>query len=76
MNMDATAEVPVSKHLVGKHTVIEVLLKILIFSSVRAQWFYRESSVEKPCLEASSNTSTVTLRVVGGDEKGTQCLGV
>jgi hypothetical protein len=23
-----------------------------------------------------SNTSTVALRVVGGDEKGTQCLGV
>jgi hypothetical protein len=26
-------------------------------------------------LEAGSNTSTVTLRVVGGDEKGTQYLG-
>jgi hypothetical protein len=25
---------------------------------------------------AGSNTSTVSLRVVGGDEKGTQCLGV
>jgi hypothetical protein len=28
------------------------------------------------CVEAGSNTSTVSLRVVGGDEKGTQCLGV
>jgi hypothetical protein len=27
-------------------------------------------------VEAGSNTSTVNLRVVGGDEKGTQCLGV
>jgi hypothetical protein len=27
-------------------------------------------------VEARSNTSTVSLRVVGGDEKGTQCLGV
>jgi ribosomal protein S14 len=27
-------------------------------------------------VEAGSNTSTVTLRVVRGDEKGTQCLGV
>jgi hypothetical protein len=27
-------------------------------------------------VEASSNTSTVALLVVGGDEKGTQCLGV
>jgi hypothetical protein len=26
--------------------------------------------------EAGSNTSTVTLRVVGGDEEGTPCLGV
>jgi hypothetical protein len=26
-------------------------------------------------MEAGSNTSTVALRVVGGDEKGTQCLG-
>jgi hypothetical protein len=26
--------------------------------------------------EVGLNTSTVTLRVVGGDEKGTQCLGV
>jgi hypothetical protein len=25
---------------------------------------------------AVSNTSTVALRVVGGDEKGTQCLGI
>jgi hypothetical protein len=27
-------------------------------------------------VEAGSNTSTVTLRVVRGDEKGTKCLGV
>jgi hypothetical protein len=27
-------------------------------------------------VEAGSNTSTVALRDVGGDEKGTQCLGV
>jgi hypothetical protein len=27
-------------------------------------------------VEAGSNTSTVALRVVEGDEKGTQCLGV
>jgi hypothetical protein len=26
--------------------------------------------------EVDSNTYTVTLRVVGGDEKGTPCLGV
>jgi hypothetical protein len=27
-------------------------------------------------VDAGSNNSTVALRVVGGDEKGTQCLGV
>jgi hypothetical protein len=27
-------------------------------------------------VEAGSNTSTVALGVVGGDEKGTRCLGV
>jgi hypothetical protein len=27
-------------------------------------------------MEAGSNTSTVALRVVRGDENGTQCLGV
>jgi hypothetical protein len=27
-------------------------------------------------VEAGSNTSIVALRVVGGDEKKTQCLGI
>jgi hypothetical protein len=27
-------------------------------------------------VEAVSNTSTVALRVVGGDKKGTECLGI
>jgi hypothetical protein len=31
---------------------------------------------ENSHVEAGSNTSTVALRVVGGDEKGIQCLGV
>jgi hypothetical protein len=30
----------------------------------------------EPRVEAGSNTSSVALRVVGGDEKGTQCLEV
>jgi hypothetical protein len=30
----------------------------------------RSDLEENPCVEAGSNTSTVTLRVVGGDEKG------
>jgi hypothetical protein len=27
-------------------------------------------------MEVGSNTSTAALRVVGGDEKGTMCLGI
>jgi hypothetical protein len=34
------------------------------------------SGQEKLCVEAGLNNSTVTLRVVGGDEEGTQCLVV
>jgi hypothetical protein len=33
------------------------------------------NSIFEPRVEAGSNTSTVALRVVGGDEKGTQCRG-
>jgi hypothetical protein len=29
-----------------------------------------------PRLDAGSNTSTVALQIIGGDDKGTQCLGV
>jgi hypothetical protein len=32
-------------------------------------------NIEFPRVEAGSKTSTVALRVVGGDEKETQCLG-
>jgi hypothetical protein len=28
------------------------------------------------CVEAGSNTSTIALRVIGGEEKGIQCVGV
>jgi hypothetical protein len=37
---------------------------------------FRRNSVFNCRVEAGSNTSTVALRVVGGDEKGTQCLGL
>jgi hypothetical protein len=30
----------------------------------------------RPCIEAGSNTFTVTLLVIGGNEKGTQCAGI
>jgi hypothetical protein len=43
------------------------------------QELYKDALTTRPRLrrvEAGSNTSTVALRVVGSDEKGTQCLGV
>jgi hypothetical protein len=36
----------------------------------------RKNSAIISSVEAGSNTSTVALRVVGGDEKGTQCLEI
>jgi hypothetical protein len=44
-----------------------------VFCSVRAKWEYKKGASElvfQPHVEAGSNTSTMTLRVVGGDEKG------
>jgi hypothetical protein len=39
-------------------------------------WGCCVSGTVQPRVEAGSNTSTVPLRVVGGDRKGTQFLGV
>jgi hypothetical protein len=38
--------------------------------------FFRRISAFYALVEAGSNTSTVDLRVVGGDGKGNQCLGL
>jgi hypothetical protein len=48
-----------------------------VFSVGSDQWLYKEdpTPAETDSVEAGSNTSTVTLRVVGGDEEGTQFLG-
>jgi hypothetical protein len=43
-----------------------------VFSIWSVQHGYKEDFLGEysvPCVEAASNTSTVTLRVVGGDEK-------
>jgi hypothetical protein len=40
---------------------------------------YKQDILEqrvRTCVEAGLNTSTLALQVVGGDEKGTQCLGL
>jgi hypothetical protein len=50
-----------------------------VFSVLSVPRLYNEDQVgykrEIFRVEAGSNTSAVALRVVGGDEKGTQCLG-
>jgi hypothetical protein len=62
------------------HETIEVLLET-VFSTRSVPRRYKEDnwgnqvSERELRVEAGSKTSTVALRVVGGDE-GTQCLGV
>jgi hypothetical protein len=49
------------------------------FSSRSIQSGYTEDNWSDPIrsrVEAGSNTYTIALRVVGGKEKGTQCLGI
>jgi hypothetical protein len=60
---------PKAKPLLSNGSVAAIEVK-----SVPAEAIYREQSEVR--VEASLNTSTVTLRVVGGKEKGIQCLGV
>jgi hypothetical protein len=60
------------------HITIQVLFET-VFSLWSILRFYKESpdkELDKSCVEVGSNNSTVTLRVVGGNGKGTQCLGI
>jgi hypothetical protein len=51
--------------------------KRYVVYAVRAEKLKREFGQQSVLrVEAGSNASTVTLRVVGGDEKGAQFLGV
>jgi hypothetical protein len=50
---------------------LDATIEELCFSVVRAEIYARDKvSCQFPRVEAGSNTSTVTLRVVRGDEKG------
>jgi hypothetical protein len=75
MNTHATVEEPVSKQLIGKDTTVGVLLKTVFSlrseqSGYKEELFLDEQRVRSHTrVEAGSNTSTVTLRVVRGDEK-------
>jgi hypothetical protein len=62
------------------HATIEILLET-VYSTRAVQTGYKEDCWDNRVseffrVEASSNTSAVYLRVVAGDRKGTQCMGV
>jgi hypothetical protein len=70
-----------SKHVsavTNNHAKTEELLEA-VFSMLSVPRLYKKNQWEFLVwsrVEASSTTTTVALRVVGGDEKGTQYLGV
>jgi hypothetical protein len=72
----------VATQLCGKHTSAAVnqhaTIEEEIFSVGAAPSLYNQDLAQNipPPVEAGSNISTVALRVVGSNEKGTQCLGV
>jgi hypothetical protein len=57
---------------------MEVLLEAVFSAGFAPRLYHWTDRVQlsQPRVKASSNTSTVALRVVGGNEKRTQCLGV
>jgi hypothetical protein len=56
----------------NQRAAVEILLEVVFFmwSVLRLYQLPTEFSLSHTCVEAGSSTSTVTLRVVGGDEKG------
>jgi hypothetical protein len=69
----------VRRQLPKYQTVLEPLLRSgpratmdAVFSMLSAPRLYHSTGH----VAAGSNITSVALRVVGGDEKGTQCLGV
>jgi hypothetical protein len=67
-------EMSTTRQLLGKHVSVELLLRDGVFCGF-AQRLYNED-LRQTRVEAGSNTSTLALRAVGGEEKGTQGLGV
>jgi hypothetical protein len=61
---------PASRQRIGKH------VPAATNTHVGKGAFYSVRAKELKGRQLGSNTSIVALRVVGGDEKGTQCLGL
>jgi hypothetical protein len=57
---------------------MEVLLEVVFFMWSTPTLYHTTDTVQFSYshVEAGSNTTTVDLQVVGGDKKGTQCLGI
>jgi hypothetical protein len=58
------------------YPTIEQVLQEVFYIDPPRYYVCRTESNQKARVEAGSNTYTVSLLVVGGDENGTQCLGV
>jgi hypothetical protein len=59
------------------HATVEELWEVVFYvGSAQRLSLEPKPTKSHARVEAGSNTSTVVLRVLGGDEKGTQCLGV
>jgi hypothetical protein len=76
------AETAVARELLCKHARCQVMAATNTHAKMEEllEAVFSERSVPRghdsvARLEAGSNTFTVALRVVGGDEKGNQCLG-
>jgi hypothetical protein len=69
-NKHATIEEPISKQGIGKHTTIGGCWKQCFLFGPCKVVIMKSWVPELSHVEAGSNTSTVALRVVGGDKKG------
>jgi hypothetical protein len=85
--MSAESQTPVARvwpsrrHVMAPtntHATIGELLEA-VFSVRSLPRIHNEDQLslgDSSCVEAGSDTSTVALRIAGGDEEGTQCLGI
>jgi hypothetical protein len=65
------------KRHVPAATVKELLEAVFSMGPCRGYiWRIRTKASQSPNVEVGLNTSILALQVIGGDEKGTQCLEV
>jgi hypothetical protein len=76
-SVKAVAREQLCGHVVSPATREHAIMEEIFLCGPCRGYITRTSSsvVVEARVEAGSNSSTVALRIVGGDEKGTQCLG-